>query len=45
MHTFIEECLEPLYRLQSLREIYFDPVLMNDMLLFIAMRDNRLLKV
>lgn len=45
MHIFIEECLEPLYRLQSLREIYFDPVLMNDMLLFIAMRDNRLLKV
>lgn len=45
MHTFIEECLEPLYRLQSLREIYFDPVLMNGMLLFIAMQDNRLLKV
>lgn len=45
MHIFIEECLAPLYRLQSLREIHFDPVLMNDMLLFIAMRDNRLLKV
>lgn len=45
MYTFIEECLEPLHRLQSLREIYFDPVLMNDMLLFIAMQDNRLLKV
>lgn len=45
MHTFIEECLAPLYRLQSLREIHFDPVLMNDIMLFIAMQDNRLLKV
>jgi hypothetical protein len=44
MQQFIEECLQPVYKLHCLESIYFDPILVNDIMLFIAMQDNRLLR-
>jgi len=45
MRQFIEECLKPSYKIHWLDTIYFDPVLINKLQLYIAINDNRLLRI
>lgn len=45
MRQFIEECLNPSYKIHWLDTIYFDPALINKLQLYIAINDNRLLKI
>lgn len=44
MHQdFIRDCLKPIYELQWLKQIQFEPELINNLLLYLAYSDNRLL--
>lgn len=45
MMQFIEECLTPIYKIHWLETIHFDPKILFNMRVYIAMNDNRLLKV
>lgn len=45
MRQFIEECLTPLYKIHLLDTIYFDPQILNDIRMYVALNDRRLLKI
>lgn len=45
MRQFIEECLTPNYKFHWLDSIYFDPVLLNNIQMYVAISDSRLLRI
>lgn len=45
MRQFIEECLTPNYKIHWLDSIYFEPVLLNNIQMYVAISDSRLLRI